>query len=109
MAARRENGLCYNCDESFVPGQRCKNRVNYLMMTEEEEMQLYQGNMDLGLSEVEGNMMQAVEEVQISLHSMMGEGGINTMRVVGEIGDHKLNILLDSGSTLSFLQEDTAK
>lgn len=47
--------------------------------------------------------MQDVEEVQISLHSMMGEGGINTMRVVGEVGDHKLNILLDSGSSLSFL------
>ncbi|CAA0825197.1 Unknown protein, partial [Striga hermonthica] len=26
MAARRERGLCYNCDEKFVPGHRCKHR-----------------------------------------------------------------------------------
>lgn len=38
-----------------------------------------------------------------------GECGLTTMRVVGEVGYHKLNILLDTGSTLSFLQEDTAK
>ena len=24
MANRREQGLCYNCDERFVPGHRCK-------------------------------------------------------------------------------------
>lgn len=108
MAARREMGLCYNCDEPYVFGHRCKNRVNYLMMTEEEELQSVQENFDLSIPEVEGNIMQAVEEVQISLHSMMGEGGLNTMRVVGEVGAHKLNILIDSGSTLSFLQEDMA-
>lgn len=65
--------------------------------------------MDKEISEVEGNMLQDVEVVQISLHSMMGEGGLATRRVVGEVGEHKLNILLDSGSTLSFIQEDTAK
>lgn len=31
------------------------------------------------------------------------------MRVVGEVQHHKLNILLETGSTLSFLQENTAK
>lgn len=55
------------------------------------------------------NQDPEVEEVQISLHSMLGEGGLTTMWVVGEVGDHKLNILLDTGSTLSFLQEDTTK
>lgn len=53
MTARREKGLCYNCDEPFVFGHRCKNRVNYLMMTEEEELQFSQGDFDLSISEVE--------------------------------------------------------
>lgn len=62
-----------------------------------------------GLHEMEGNMVQEEEEVHISLQAMMGECGLTTMRVVGEVGKHKLNILLDSGNTLSFLQEETAK
>lgn len=27
MTARREKGLCYNCDEKYVHGHRCKNRI----------------------------------------------------------------------------------
>ncbi|KAK9161050.1 hypothetical protein Syun_007391 [Stephania yunnanensis] len=26
MAARREKGLCYNCDEKFIPDHKCKNK-----------------------------------------------------------------------------------
>lgn len=37
MAVRRENGLCFNCDERFSPGHKCRQRV-YLIMTDEEEL-----------------------------------------------------------------------
>lgn len=51
-----------------------------------------------------------MEEVQMSLNALMGEVGLTTMRVVGgKVGDQQLNILLDTCSNLSFLQEDTAK
>lgn len=33
MAARREKKLCYNCDEVYTPGHRCKQRVFYMIMT----------------------------------------------------------------------------
>lgn len=45
----------------------------------------------------------------MSLNAIAGEGGITTMRVLGEMAGHKLHILIDSGSTLSFIQEQTAK
>lgn len=50
-----------------------------------------------------------MDEVLMSLNALMGEVGLTTMRVVGEVGDQQLNILLDTESTLSFLQEDIAK
>lgn len=37
MRARREKNLCYNCDEKYVPGHRCKVRQIYMIMSEEEE------------------------------------------------------------------------
>ncbi|CAA0811981.1 Unknown protein, partial [Striga hermonthica] len=104
MAERREKGLCYNCDEKFTFGHRCKNRINYMIMTEEEELAYLKVCEEESLSEVDPDM----EEVQMSLNSLSGEDGVTTMRLFGQVGKHKLHILIDSGSTLSFIQEKTA-
>ncbi|KAK6152008.1 hypothetical protein DH2020_014643 [Rehmannia glutinosa] len=53
--------------------------------------------------------IQQMDEVQMTLHAISGEGGITTMRLYGECGPHKLHILIDSWSTLSFIQEASAK
>ncbi|PIN12292.1 hypothetical protein CDL12_15101 [Handroanthus impetiginosus] len=37
MKARREKNLCYNCDEAYTPGHRCKQRHVFMMIMEEEE------------------------------------------------------------------------
>jgi len=38
MDERRTNGLCFWCDEKFVPGHRCKNQKLYsLCIIEDEE------------------------------------------------------------------------
>lgn len=36
MALRKEKGLCFNCDERFLPGHKCKQRV-YILMNPEEK------------------------------------------------------------------------
>ena len=33
MQARRQKGLCYNCDEKFSPGHRCKVQLVCLLET----------------------------------------------------------------------------
>ena len=33
MQARREKGLCYNCDERFGLGHRCKRQQMFLLET----------------------------------------------------------------------------
>ncbi|KAK6125713.1 hypothetical protein DH2020_040546 [Rehmannia glutinosa] len=107
MAARREKGLCYNCDEPFTFGHRCKNRITYMIMTEEEELSYLHTTLDI--TEAPVPAQPQMEEIQISLNAIAGEDGITTMRLYGESGEHKLHILIDSGSTLSFIQEATAR
>ncbi|KAK6163811.1 hypothetical protein DH2020_000675 [Rehmannia glutinosa] len=106
MAARREKWLCYNCDEPFTIGHRCKHRINYMIMTEEEELSYLQETSE---DDVKGLHSTQLEEVQMSLNALAGEDGLTTMRLFGECGEHKLHILIDSGSTLSFIQEATAR
>ena len=38
MLARREKGLCYNCDERFGPGHRCKKQQIFILETMEEAL-----------------------------------------------------------------------
>lgn len=69
-------------------------------MTDEEEISC--------LQEFEDGHTPAMKE-EHTYNSRMGDKGATTMRVVGEVDGHKLHILIVSGSTLSFLREDTAK
>lgn len=55
-----------------------------------------------------GTHSTVLEEIELSLNTISGENGVTTMRFFGEYGKQKLHILLDSGSYLSFLQEDMA-
>ncbi|KAK6150028.1 hypothetical protein DH2020_017553 [Rehmannia glutinosa] len=74
---------------------------------QEEELSYQHTSQEEGLTaEV---LEEEMEEIQMSLNVLSGEDGLTTMRLIGECGDHKLHILIDSGSTLSFIQEDTAK
>lgn len=106
MDARREKGLCYNCDEQYAPGHRCKVRITYVIMTQEEETQLMSATLE---EQAEGEDPKELEEISLAFSAITGEGGPTTMRVIGEVNGHKINILIDSGSTLSFVSEATAK
>lgn len=45
---------------------------------------------------------------QISINAMSGHSSFNTMRVNGHMGKKTLHILIDSGSTHNFLDEQLA-
>lgn len=99
MAARREKGLCYNCDESFVYGHRCKQRITYMIMADsidEEQTDCV----------IPGFIQE--EETEMSLNSLNGQDGTTTMRIFGECNKQSLHILIDSGSTISFIGASVA-
>lgn len=108
MAARREKGLCYNCDDKFTPGHRCRpgNKINYSMMSEEQELRYLQSSSD---TEVEVDEEPPMEETVLSLNTLKGNHDIYTMKFTGHCEGQELNILIDTGSTLSFIKESTAQ
>lgn len=76
-------------------------------MKEEEESLYLQEVTDLKMSQE--TCPPEFKEVKLSLNALLSANGVTTMRMIGEVGNQQLNILLDTGSTLSFLQEDTAR
>uniref|UniRef100_A0A2N9GX58 Integrase catalytic domain-containing protein n=1 Tax=Fagus sylvatica TaxID=28930 RepID=A0A2N9GX58_FAGSY len=99
LKERREKGLCYNCNERFVPGHRCKKLFVIEACSEEED-----NDSDMELEELE-----EIETPGISLHAMRGRDGPETMRVAGLIQAVSTTILLDSGSSHNFVSESLAR
>ena len=94
----RAKGLCYNCNEKFVPGHHCKKLFVIEACSEDEE------DSDMELENVE-----EVETPGISLHAMNGGNAPDTMRVAGVVQAIPTTILLDSGSSHNFVCETLAR
>jgi hypothetical protein len=99
---RRLKGLCFWCDDKFVPGHRCKSkRVYSLSVLEEEE-----GVVEEEVTEDKVNERELTPH--ISLDALEGTVGLNTMKVNGKIEKTTVCILIDSGSTHNFLNTTLA-
>ncbi|XP_077224918.1 uncharacterized protein LOC143858163 [Tasmannia lanceolata] len=103
MKARRDRGLCYNCDERYTPGHRCKRQQIFMLDLEED------GSDGEELVEPEQQISGESEEPQISVHALSGSTSHQTMRIRGYIKRQPIIILIDSGSTHNFLDPGTAK
>ena len=94
LQRRRQQRLCYNCDEKYTMGHKCK-KLFFIELEEENE--------------------EAIEEEYeeetptISLHAVVGVQSPQTMRIHSQIGKTPLTILIDSGSTHNFLHHKFAK
>jgi len=99
---RRLKGLCFRCDEKFMPGNRCRNKMVYsLSVVEEKEI----------IQEEEAAEEEVISrEVtpHISLDALEGIVGLNTMKVNGKMDKTTMCILIDSGSTHKFLNTAVA-
>ncbi|KAL0395246.1 UNVERIFIED_CONTAM: hypothetical protein Slati_4490800 [Sesamum latifolium] len=99
--ARRSKNLCYNCDEIFRPGHKCKQQFMYCILTE--------GEAAMGIEEEEELMKeQAEEDMMISVNALSGNTDFYTFRLKGEAYGHEVQILIDGGNTHCFLDEEAA-
>lgn len=99
--ARREKGLCFNCDERYVRGHRCQKRQLYLLIGDDEEDEETQES----LSTEEGGEM----DVLISMHALAGSSHSKSMRMQGKLRGRAITILIDSGSTHNFIEPGIAR
>jgi hypothetical protein len=114
LQARRAKGLCYNCDERFQLGYRCKRQVHLLIANPEAVVDLGSTlqtleDADSATQPVPDDPIQDPDLAQISLHALMGHTIPQTLRVMGHINQSPIAILIDSGSTHNFLQHRVAK
>ncbi|CAH9132841.1 unnamed protein product [Cuscuta epithymum] len=100
LDARRRKGLCFNCDEVYTVGHKCK-KIFVILMTEEEQ-QLPEPLLQEDSEEEEVNF-------GVSLHALRGQVPTDTIKLMGKVKNNNLTILVDSGSTHSFIDPGAAK
>ncbi|KAK8957823.1 hypothetical protein KSP39_PZI000635 [Platanthera zijinensis] len=67
MQERRAKGLCYTCDEKFVPGHKCKE-IQVFMLQEEEGVETAGGR------DSEEREVLDLEDIEVSVHALEGGG-----------------------------------
>ncbi|GAV87016.1 hypothetical protein CFOL_v3_30442, partial [Cephalotus follicularis] len=101
---RRDKGLCYNSDDKYHPSHVCKAKFFFMITDAEVELEL-----DRQLANVDIASEEDIEMVpEISLHAIAGQVNPKTLRIIGQYFEHKLQFLIDGGSTHNFLQEKVA-
>ncbi|GAU40605.1 hypothetical protein TSUD_28110 [Trifolium subterraneum] len=109
MSSRREKGLCYNCDDTFTPGHKCKGRFYLLVSDDPESPPVEPLSIQSPETDTENHLDTPDLDAQISFHSLSGSSATATLRIPGQIANHSVTVLIDGGSTHNFIQTRIAK
>jgi hypothetical protein len=112
MVERQLKGLCYNCDEKYFPGHKCKEQKLFMAISED----VPEEDVTVPLVE-EPSLPDATQEPAdppevdplISLHALTGFSAPQTLKLIGYIKHRKVIILVDSGSTHNFIHRRIAQ
>ncbi|WVZ16785.1 hypothetical protein V8G54_009767 [Vigna mungo] len=104
MQLRRDKNLCFNCDERYTRGHRCKPQ--FLLLTTFDSK-----NQDADVLSEDSTLADESppEAGLISLHAFSGHWTPRTFRVTGSIQGYAVQILVDSGATHNFIQHRVAQ
>lgn len=115
MASRRAKGLCFNCDEAFSPGHRCKSKQFLCLLAEEPQVldndtgELVVTDPLIPTEEPETHIPPTDPVPSISLHAFTGQFVHRTLKVAGSVNGQSVVALIDGGSTHNFIQTRLAK
>lgn len=105
---RRSKGLCFHCDESYHPGRECKAKL-YSLTGELDESKEEEEGIEEVIQEMETMFKDTEILGEISLNAMAGNKSKGIVRLQGTIKKHPVSILVDSGSTHSFIDKSLVK
>jgi hypothetical protein len=112
MVERQLKGLCYNCDEKYFLGHKCKEQKLFMTISE-----------DISKEDIETPLVSESPETPditppsdppevepvISLNALTGFSSPQTLKLIGYIKHRKVIILVDSGSTHNFIHRRIAQ
>lgn len=102
---RRTNGLCFRCGDKYSKDHKCKQPAQVLM--------IHLGDFGEVLSEDTIHAVELLDEpapdascCSLSNHALAGTEELNTLRLRAMFGNKVMLILIDSGSTTSFVNSE---
>jgi hypothetical protein len=104
-AYRRARGLCDRCAEKWVPGHRCAPTVQLHAL--EELWELIEDKSST--NEVDTGLSPPGELLSLSLSAVSGIPSRRTIQFSGECQGHPIVLLVDSGSSHSFVSSTLAE
>ena len=106
MDERQLKGLCYNCDDKYFLGHKCKEQKIFMAISEdisEEDVETPLLSESPETPDITPPSGPPEVEPVISLNSLTGFSAPQTLKLIGYIKHRKVIILVDSGSTHNFI------
>nr|KYP38859.1 hypothetical protein KK1_039872 [Cajanus cajan] len=102
MQERRALGICYNCDEKFVPGHKCAT-PKFLLLLYNDETDSAEPTVDISDSAVTENFEMG-SHFHLSTFALTGQPSTQTLKLQGSIFGQTVSILVDTGSSHNIIQ-----
>jgi hypothetical protein len=112
MAECQLKGLCYNCDEKYFPGHKCKEQKIFMAICEdilEEDVETPRVFESLEITDINPPSNPPEVEPVTSLNALNGFSTPQTLKLIGYIKNQKVIILVDSGRTHNFIHRRIAQ
>jgi hypothetical protein len=106
MAERQLKGLCYNHDDKYFPGHKCKEKKIFMAISEEiseEDEETPSMSESPESTDITPPSDPPEVELVISLNALTGFSTPQTLKLIGYIKHWKVIILVDSDNTHNFI------
>jgi hypothetical protein len=112
MDERQLKGLCYNSDDKYFLGNKCKEKNIFMAISEdisEEDVETPLVSESPETTNITPPSDPPEIEPVISLNDLTGFSSPQTLKLIGYIKHRKVIILVDSGSTHNFIHRRIAQ
>jgi hypothetical protein len=106
MVERQLKGLCYNCDDKYFPGHKCKEQKLFMAISEdilEEDFETPLVFESPKITDITPPLDPPEVEPVNSFNALTGFSAPQTLKLIGYIKHWKVTILVDSGSNHHFI------
>ncbi|XP_026459427.1 uncharacterized protein LOC113360095 [Papaver somniferum] len=103
---RKDKWLCYNCDEFYRQGHRCKTQQLFMLILDDE---IEDSTLVSPTDSTVSSPTTSDSNIEISLHALTGHVVHDTIRILGHLKSHPILVLVDTGSTHSFIDSNIVK